>query len=199
MRLPVIIMSFAALLGCVGCRGGAMMSQTTTRATLDVGAIEAQAAQILDFIDGRSDAPPPWAGPDDDKNLFWEGFRDRHIFIADLKGKGCLVENNRGRLELRKCEDFGDAEDRNTAQRIMAQENRDRKTLYREVAHAHRDFGLSVTRVEQIYVMQRLLRAAPGEICQLPKEPELIAQLKKTELGTRLGDECRPGAWVIIP
>ncbi len=199
MRLPLKIMSLAALLGILGCRGGAMMSQPTTRAALDVGAIEAQATQILDFIDGRSDAPPTCADPDNDKSAFWDGFRERRVFIADLKSKGCLVENNRGRLELRKCDDFGDAEDRNTAQRVMAEENKDRKALYREVAHMHRDFGLSVTRVEQIYVMQRLLRAAPGETCQLPRESELIAQLKKTDLGARLGGECQPGAWVIIP
>lgn len=199
MRFPFKIMSLAVLLGILGCRGGAMISQPASRAALDVGAIEAQAAQVLDFIDGRSDTPPSWTDPDDDKKSFWAGFRERRAFIADLKSKGCLVENNRGRLELRKCDDFGDAEDRNMAQRVMAEENKDRKTLYREVTHMHRDFGLSVTRVEQIYVMQRLLRAAPGETYQLPRESELIADLKKTDLGARLNNACQPGAWVIIP
>lgn len=199
MRCRIFLLPLLVLVGFAGCQGGAMLPQITPRQVIDLNAVEHQAGQVLDYIEGHADTPPFWADEADDKAPFWEGFVERAAFIADMKGRGCLAENNRGRLELRKCDDFSEAEERNTAQRIMAQENKDRKTLYREVAHMNRDHNLSVTRVEQIYVMQRLARARSGEIFQLPKESDQMTLLKKTETGARLGAECQASAWVSIP
>ena len=57
---------------------------------------------------------------------------------------------------------------------------------------------MTVAFVERTYARKRLERAKPGEIFQLPEDEEDFKAFKESETGKKLGDECKPGAWIKI-
>jgi uncharacterized protein YdbL (DUF1318 family) len=127
-----------------------------------------------------------------------QGLRERNEAIKAIKGKEYAGETNRGYLELRDAEKIVDAEERNETQRLIAAENKDRKALYGEIARLNKDQNVSVSEVEQIYAFERLKRAKPGEIFQLPAAGEDFDAFKESPAGKSLGEECKPEAWVTI-
>jgi len=126
--------------------------------------------------------------------------RERNDAVVALKRQGCLGENNRGYVALRECDALEDTDKRNEAQKQLAEENKDRKALYKEIARLNKDQpGLTVSTVESIYAAQRLKRAKPGEIFQLPPAGEYFDEFKASQAGKTLGAKCVPEAWVTIP
>lgn len=130
----------------------------------------------------------------------------RSAQINDLKTQGCVGENNRGYLELQDCEAAKDAARKNEVQKLMSEENADRKAFYSEIARLNSDDKkVTVSYVERIYAWKRLERAQTGEIFQLPPDggdaPEghTFEAFKASPLGQRLADKCVAGAWVKIP
>ncbi len=93
---------------------------------------------------------------------------------------------------------LGDNEKRNEAQKLLAEENKDRKALYNEIARLNADTGVTVSAVEGIYALERLRRAKAGEVFQLPAAGADFDSVKASDLGARLGDKCVPGAWVTV-
>ncbi len=124
--------------------------------------------------------------------------RERNPQIDAYRAKGCYGENNRGYLELRDCDAIGDADARNAAQKLMADENKDRKALYAEIAKLNQDQGVSVTTVESIFHNQRVKRGKAGEIFQLPSAGEFFDALKGSPQANGLGGDFQPGAWVTL-
>lgn len=125
--------------------------------------------------------------------------RARNDALLALKKKGCIGETNRGYVELRDCAEQADAEKKNAAQQVLAEENKDRKALYREIARINKESDLTVTKVESIYALSRLKRAKKGAIIQLPPAGEDFDTIKKSALGQRLGSKATAGAWITIP
>jgi len=125
--------------------------------------------------------------------------RERNADISRLKSQGCLGENNRGYVELRECDAITEAEDRNAAQQLLADENRDRKALYNEIARLNAAEGATVSSIEGVYALERISRAGSGEWIQVPPAGDLLTEFKKTDLGRRLGDNARAGQWVQVP
>ncbi|HQL95348.1 MAG TPA: DUF1318 domain-containing protein [Candidatus Hydrogenedentes bacterium] len=197
--------------------------------TLDIRHIAAQAENVLDFVEGKTDTLPgleaePAAGPQSRARAVLEFFspmgvahadtlkvttsplvkeiavrmRDRNPRVEAIKAPGCFGENNRGYLELRECDALGDNEKRNEAQKLLAEENKDRKALYNEIARLNADTGVTVSAVEGIYALERLRRAKTGEVFQLPAAGADFDSVKASDLGARLGDKCVPGAWVTV-
>ncbi len=128
--------------------------------------------------------------------------RERNPKVAALKKKLCVGEDNRGYLALRDRADeakdyLKDPEKKNEAQKVLSAENEDRKALYNEIAAINE--GVDLSDIEKVYARKRLERAKPGEIFQLPASGEAFDKLKKTELGKKLGDKCRPKGWITIP
>jgi len=123
--------------------------------------------------------------------------RKRFDQIAVLKQNGCTGESNRGYVELRNLDKLRSADERNAAQRLIAAENADRKALYQEVARLNADQKVSVSMVESIYAVERLKRARPGELFQLP-EGTVFDRFKETDVAKRLGSEAVAGTWVTI-
>jgi len=129
-----------------------------------------------------------------------EKMRARNSKIESLKKQGCLGETNRGYVELRDCDAVKDADKRNEVQKLIADENKDRKALYAEIARLNRQIeGINVGKVENIFAMQRLRRAKSGEIFQLPPAGADFDAIKNENVGKKLGDKCVPGTWVTIP
>jgi uncharacterized protein YdbL (DUF1318 family) len=116
-----------------------------------------------------------------------------------IKKKGCIGETNRGYIELRKCAEHENAEKKNAAQKVLADENKDRKALYREIARINKEGELTVTKVESIYAQSRLKRGKKGEQFQLPAAGPEFDAIKKSPLGQKLGSKAKAGAWVTIP
>lgn len=130
----------------------------------------------------------------------------RSAQIIDLKTLGCVGENNRGYLELQDCDASKDAARKNEMQKLMSDENADRKAFYSEIARLNSDDKkVTVSYVERIYAWKRLERAQTGEVYQLPPDggdaPEghTFDVFKASAVGQRLADKCLPGAWVKIP
>ena len=194
--------------------------------TVDIRHIEEQAEDVLDYIEGQTDALPgiEAAAPEQSRlERAWEtvapitpvhaqelktssplirqianSLRKRNPKICGLKHKGILGEDNRGYVALQSPDAFEDPEERNKVQRLIAEDNDDRKALYKELARINKDAKVSVTTIERIYANQHLKRAEPGQFVQLPPKGEHFDELKASPIGKKLADECVPGAWVKI-
>ena len=125
--------------------------------------------------------------------------REDAAAVAALKAQGVLGEDNRGYLDLRDDGAFADAAAKNAAQQTMSEENDRRKALYRGVARASEEKGLTLTRVERAFAAQRLVRSAPGALVQLPSNVEEFEAFAASPIGARLGARARPGDWVALP
>ena len=123
----------------------------------------------------------------------------RNSDVAAAKAITCVGENNRGYLELRDCEANKDNEKRNASQQLLAEENKDRKAFYNEIARLNKEANVSVSAVEAIYAQQRLMRGKSGEWYQLPPAGEDLDKFKASAHGKSLGDAAAAGAWVKLP
>lgn len=197
--------------------------------TLDIRHVAEQAESVLDFVEGKTDALPGMEEmPEPESRLhrvlnalnpiqtayaaelkvttsplvveIANSMRARNSKIEAVKKQGCLGETNRGYVELRDCDGIKDAEQRNEAQKLVADENKDRKALYAEMARLNKDIdGVNVGKVESVFAMQRLERAKSGEIFQLPPAGNDFNKFKSSATGQKLGGNCVAGAWVTIP
>jgi uncharacterized protein YdbL (DUF1318 family) len=215
------IMGLLCVLGCVNV---VIPSELTI--TIDIRHIEEQADGLLDFVEGKSDVLPGFEESSDTSSLIqgiWNALspmevvhaqmkttsgmvqeiassmKKRNAAVSNLKAQGCFGENNRGYLELRECDGLADADKKNEAQQLLAEENKDRKALYREIARLNKAENLTVSLVEGIYANQRLKRAKSGEACQLPAAGPDFNAFKASAAGKKLGGQCVAGAWVTIP
>ncbi|HNT88084.1 MAG TPA: DUF1318 domain-containing protein, partial [Candidatus Hydrogenedentes bacterium] len=234
MKRVLIATAVTGLILSVGCVIRTE-HQITAHVTLDIRHIEKQADAVLDYMEGKTDVIPELAAPGAAPSshlrgvLEWaapirpayaeelktESARYRQILkkinersgkINELKVQGCLGETNRGYLALRDCAALQDAEKKNEIQKLMAEENDDRKAFYSEVARLNSDNKkVTVGYVERVYAGKRLERAESGHVFQLPPanqdEPAAYTfeAFKATPLGQRLGAVCVADAWVIIP
>jgi len=216
------ILCVTALLGCVL----RTEHKIDAHITLDIRHIQQQAEQTLDYIEGRTDELPGLSGAAPPSMLrqtlaalnpvkvahardlraesplvreILDSLRERHPRVDAMKKQGCFGENNRGYVDLRECDALGDAERRAEAQQLLADENRDRRALYTEIARLNREDGATLSTVESVYAMQRLNRATTGEQVQLPPAGAAFDELRDSPLGQRLGGALQPGAWVSIP
>lgn len=190
--------------------------------------IEEQASSVLSFIEGDTPAIEPVAAPEAGSQSWlhqmWEAIspiktayaatemksdspeiravaqsmRERNSAVQALKKAQQVGESNRGYLELWEQDKISDPEKLNEAQRLVAAENKDRKTLYQEVARLNKDTNVSVTMVERVYAQERLKRAAAGEVVQLPPKGGDFDSFAASPAGKKLGTECQPEAWVFL-
>lgn len=128
-----------------------------------------------------------------------DAMRSRHAEISKLKARGVLGEDNRGYLSLRNEDRLENAAAKNGVQKVMAAENEDRKALYRGLARASEERGLTLTRVERAFAARRLARAAAGAVVQLPSNEAEFQALGQTPLGKQWPGTVRPGDWVEVP
>lgn len=128
-----------------------------------------------------------------------ESMKKRFKLVEDIKKTGAVGESNRGLLELVKPELITIPEKKNELQRIMADENKDRKALHQEVARLNADQKMTTSTVEKVYANKRLERGKKGELFQLPAKGETFDKFKVSKMGKALGDKCIASAWVILP
>ena len=168
--------------------------------------IQIQAEAVLDFVEGKTETTPGFspvsaetAEEPGEVDAIVVQLRDHCDAIMTLKKAGCLAENNRGRVELSEPAFFAEAEEKNAAQKTLSEENKIRKDLYREIARLYREYLVSISDVQRVFVLRRIMRAEPGAIVQLPKDGEDLEMLKSSPAGKRLGETCVADAWVTIP
>jgi uncharacterized protein YdbL (DUF1318 family) len=215
--LRMILMS-AVLAMALGTGCAIKGRQQQARTETDVDRIGKQADAVLDYIEGKSARPPNFdldgaPGKPEDNGGFemsttptkpkngWLGldFELRRALVAELKHNGCLGENNRGRVDLFPCDALADPKEFNAVQKTLAEENKDRKSLYREIALRNRIDNFLVSRVERVYALKRLQRAQSGQVVQLPAAGEDFEIFRRSPLGQRLAERCVPEAWVTVP
>lgn len=211
MIIVAILACFAAAMGCIR-----IPEKFEAHITVDIRQeIQERAATSLDFIEGKTGTPPvpkktscldpvreflmpaACAASNDTKAELLSSLRERSAAIADLKGQTLVGETNRGYLELRN-DTALDSKKRNEIQRLVAAENKDRKSLYEEDARTEKERNATVSMIEHGYAIERLKRAKAGEWVQLPAKGEDFDAFKASPAGQRLGNECVPGAWVTL-
>lgn len=124
--------------------------------------------------------------------------RERFPKVDAMKKQGCFGESNRGYIDLRECDALNDPEAKNAAQQLLAEENNDRKELYREMARLNAADNVSLSTVERIFAMEKLERAKPGDQVQLPPAGADFDKFKASPMGQKLGAEAQAGAWVTL-
>jgi len=132
--------------------------------TLDIRNVQEQAGTLLDYVEKKTDELPVKANeslpektssissgfqiftPAYAENLVTisplakeiaDRMRERFEDIENLKNQGCVAENNRGYLELKECDALKEAERKNEIQRLLSDENKDRKALYKEITNLY--------------------------------------------------------------
>jgi uncharacterized protein YdbL (DUF1318 family) len=195
---------------------------------LDIRHIQEQADGVLDYIEGKTDELPATestdesAGPTILERAYYamapirvayaaelkesspkvkelaDKMRARQPQIEALKKQGAIGEDNRGYATLRESDATADAQKKNEAQQLVGAENADRKALYREIANENADQNVTLTTVERVFAQRRLMRAAAGEVFQLPPAGDDFDKFKASPMGAKLGAECVPGAWVTM-
>jgi uncharacterized protein YdbL (DUF1318 family) len=198
--------------------------EITAHITVDIRHIESQAEGILDFVEGKSEELPELEDTSRAPGILERvrlaflpvrtayaaemkaespairalarDMRERHDEVEKLKDRKLVGENNRGYLEVRPAADELPAEEKNAVQKLVTEENEDRKALYMEIVRLNEDATLSI--VEGVYADKRLERARPGEVFQLPPPGKRFEDFEETRLAQRLGDAAKPGAWVTI-
>ena len=88
--------------------------------------------QVLDFLQPMRPVYAETTSPVIEETA--KSMKARYAKLSEWKAKGGLGENNRGYVELRDCPEFSEAAKKNAAQQLLAEENKDRKTFYREFA-----------------------------------------------------------------
>ncbi len=218
--LAFALASFVVVLGCT------LRTEHKIDATIriEIRHIQEQASDALDYIAGETDkAPDIQIAPEPKKGAFLlehtrmllspvstayaqektantekakaclDRMRERYAAVRQLKDAGCLGETNQGYLKALD----GDAAKKSEAERIAAEENADRKTYYGEIVAANKGVD-SIDKVEKAYAQAFLKKSKAGDHVQLPTDGADFGAFKASEMGKRLGDEAKPGAWVVL-
>lgn len=129
-----------------------------------------------------------------------ESLKERFPKIEALKKQALIGENDRGYVELRPNDALeDDAERKNDLQKLIHEENEDRKQLYTEIVKLNTDQAdLSLTVVERIYAKKRLERAKTGEIFRLPPEGKDFDEFKEVLKKKQVEGKIAPKEWIKI-
>jgi len=191
---------------------------------LDIRHVEQEVQNVFDYVEGKTDQKPAIqeTAPKPAASLFHRALefidpiatayaqektspeldaaiasmKARNPEIAAWKARGCLGENNRGYIDLCEGKDLSDPEKKNQVQKLLADENKDRKTFYKEYARLK---GITVSTMEAVGAKDKLKRAKSGETVQLPASGPDFDAFKASETGKKLGAACKPGEWVVLP
>jgi uncharacterized protein len=148
--------------------------------------VEKKAGDIVDDIRKNTDSPPAPAGPQSswrkalaaywlNGNLAWaqkqgdspvvqslkKQMADRFARLSPYYHKGAVGENNRGYVEIRETGNLSPAE-KNEIKELAEAENRDRRSLYQEVAKSMNLTPDQIIKVQRIFADKWQQAAAPG-------------------------------------
>ena len=194
---------------CAGC-GTIPTGIGASRTPVDAAELQRKVDAVLDYTAGTADALPlelfsvaPLANTGKDAGVeiqeMADEMRQHYAELSKLKARRVLGEDNRGYLTIRDNDSFAGADDKNAVQKAMAAENDSRKSVYRGIAQASEEKGLTLTRVERAFAERRLARAAPGALVQLPTNDQEFKAFQQSPIGKQLGEMVHPGDWVGIP
>ncbi len=126
--------------------------------------------------------------------------KERFPKIEALKKQGLVGENDRGYIELRPNDALeADAGRKNDIQKLVHEENNDRKELYTEIVRLNPDqSNLTLTVVERIYAKKRLERAKAGEIFRLPPEGKDFEEFKAVLKNKHIEGKLEPKEWIKV-
>ncbi|MEA3365987.1 MAG: DUF1318 domain-containing protein [Candidatus Hydrogenedentes bacterium] len=126
--------------------------------------------------------------------------KERFPKIEALKKQGLIGENDRGYVELRSNDALEeDTERKNDIEKLIKEENEDRKKLYTEIVKLNTDQAdLTLTVVERIYAKKRLERAKTGEIFRLPPPGKDFDEFKEVLKKKQVEGKVAPKKWIKI-
>lgn len=126
--------------------------------------------------------------------------KERFPKIEALKKQGLVGETDRGYVELRSNDALeADAERKNDIQKLIHEENRDRKELYTEIIKLNPDqTDLTLAVVERIYAKKRLERAKAGEFYKLPPEGKDFDEFKEVLKKKQVEGKVEPKEWIKV-
>lgn len=223
MKRALVLLGMVGLVLGLSC-ATSTEGRTPAPVTQDLRRVEQDVRKVFDYIEGKTDERPV-IQPEKSKSstsallrlvnaldpmscayaeedavpaldTAIEGMRQHNPEVTAWKERGCLGENNRGYLELRDCGELSEPEKKNRVQKLLADENKDRKVFYREFARLK---NVTVTVMEGVGAKDKLSRSGQGASVQLPLAGKDFDAFKASAAGKKLGSACAPGAWVVIP
>lgn len=208
MRIGFVAVTVVVAI-CTGCVSNPMASGPK-HAPLNANELLQKIDLVLDYESGRLGAlpddlfvlaPASEKGTDNIEEIkaMAADMKGRHAEIEALRAKQVLGEDHRGYLALRNDDSFENAAEKNAAQQTMSTQNECRKAVYRGIARASEEKGLTLTRVERIFAARRMARSQPGALVQLPSNDDEFAAFQQSPIGQKLGAAARPGDWVALP
>ncbi len=126
--------------------------------------------------------------------------KNRFPKVEALKKQALVGENDRGYIELRPNDALEkDVDRKNSTQKLIHEENNDRKELYTEIVRLNPDqANLSLAVVERIYAKKRLERAKAGEIFRLPPEGKDFEEFKAVLKNKQIDGKLEPKEWIKV-
>jgi hypothetical protein len=156
-----------------GCAISSQLAIVAPRA-LDVQKVENYAQEALEYVAAVSEVPPDFSiegeqstqpastpsarakdPPCPDALALLRAMHARYPLLEELGVKGCLGQDARGYAELEPCLHLKDADAKNSAQKLLYEENTDRKQLSIWIVEHAADAGLTLTQVERIFAAKR--------------------------------------------
>jgi len=161
------------LLAAGGCAISSQLAVIAPRA-FDFQKVENYAKEALEYVGGGAEVPADFSiegqqsiepapipaqnteeSPRPDASALLRAMQARHPLLEELRTKGCLAQDDRGYAELRPCPCLQDPHAKNSAQKLLYEENTDRKQLYIWVVEHSANAGLTLTQVERIFADKR--------------------------------------------
>lgn len=197
------------ILLCFGCVTNPMASGPK-HVPVKADELQKKIDLVLDYESGKTDAlpaelfvlaPTSEKGKDDIAEITQKAadMKTGYADIEALRAKQILGEDHRGYLSLRNEDSFENASEKNAVQKIMSAQNDCRKAVYRGIARASEEKGLTLTRVERAFAARRVARSHGGVLVQLPSNDDEFAAFQQTFLGQKLGAAAQPGDWITVP
>ncbi len=107
--------------------------------------------------------------------------------IKKHKGQGCIGEDNRGYVAYRECPSCADdASLKTKVQKLVQDENKDRKEFYRELVRQSGSRRLSLRDVETTSARKMRERLQAGDWFQTPEAGKEFDAFKTTDVGKKL-------------
>ncbi len=209
MMRSVAIAGLIALGACAGCATNPL-GATPKRAPGEAAELRKKVDAFLDYTVGTADsipvelfsvAPLAETGKDTASEIqkTADEMRQHYAEIVELKARRVSGEDNRWYLALRNEDTIANSAEKNAVQKTMAAENDCRKMVYRGIARASEEKGLTLTRVERAFAARWLVRSVSGALVQLPSNDDEYAAFLQSPQGKPMGQAVHPGDWVELP
>lgn len=135
------------------------------------------------------------SGITDDQKKILIRMKARFADLLKYKGMACVGERNNAQLIYRACDACKkDAKLKAKVDKIIKDENADRKALYVSIAKAQGGGAADAPKIQKVWAEKFRKEAKKGHWIQMPASGKELEQFKKTPQGKKMKD-AKPNEW----